>query len=103
MILKPVASTGQNGQIQASHSQNEMMATMVMAMFLGNYLHIRKIFSSVEEPITLRKTFDSEIDQSYMEIGKAASDEWFAIFEGEGQQGTERKYIKLEPILTISN
>ena len=103
LVLKPVASIVRGGAVKASHSQNEAMSMIVMAMFLGNYLHIRRLFESDRGPLTLRKTFDIEIDQSYMDMGKAPSDEWLAIFEGKEPHGAERKYIKLEPTVISPN
>ena len=102
LVLRQIASAGQNGQIQASHSENDHYSMGLMAMFLGNYLHIQEIFSSAECQVTIRKTSDERVDEVYMRNGDAPFEEWAAIFEGKAT-GIERKYIRLEPILTDSN
>lgn len=102
LVLRPIASAGQGGEINTQHSKNDHYSMGVMAMLLGNYLHIRGLFSSAEGPVTIRKTFDDAGDESYFRNGDAPLKEWAAIFEGKAE-GVERKFIKIKPILTTSN
>src|SRR3989338_8671880 len=103
LIIAPLSQVNGQGDMSFVCEQNDFSAMAVMTMFLGNYLHIKKLLSSVDKPLTVRKSFENRYDESFKERGKAPYDELVAIMSGKEKPGKKREYIEIAPILLSVN
>lgn len=103
LIIAPLSQVSGHGEISFVCEENDFSAMTVMAMFLGNYLHIKRLLKSFDKSVTVRKSLEERYADPFKERGKPPYDELAAIMTGAEQHGKKREYIEIAPILINKN
>jgi len=98
LIIGLVAGHGNEGKMSIEFTDNDIKAMYVMGLFLGNYLHIKRVIDPANKPVNIQRTNDPKIDQICMDNAKGIFDELDAIFAGRTTIDLDNDYVLIKPI-----
>ena len=78
---------------------NDINAMKVMAMLVANYVHLKQSIDTQEGPVTVKTSYDSRIEQSFVDIGLPAAEEFdlkFGVGTNDASDASGRCYLKIE-------
>jgi hypothetical protein len=101
LVISVPVIEGQENRLRLSFNQMDLSALMVMGLFMGNYVEIKKSIKP-NEPVNLKSAYEHRFAESYLEHGKESIEEMRQFLSGE-VNSSQTKYVTLSPHIVNTN